>query len=90
MVIPQGNPFKCHEDVLYLHPMILPKRFAIFSPDWGMLKRSRRVLFFFIQQHSPKKEAFSWKVGIEPSSTPLLGLQGSRRPSGLVGKLHIC
>ena len=28
----QGNPFKCHEEVLYLQPMIPPKRFDIFSP----------------------------------------------------------
>ena len=31
----EGNPFKCHEEVLYLQPMILPKRFAIFSPWLG-------------------------------------------------------
>ena len=30
------------------------------------------------QQHSPEKKTYSWKVGIEPSSTPLLGFQGSR------------
>ena len=26
--------------------MIPPKRFDIFPPDWGMLRRSRRVLIF--------------------------------------------
>ena len=26
------NPFKCHEDVLYLQPLIPPKRLDIFSP----------------------------------------------------------
>ena len=46
MLLPSGNPFKCHEEVLYLQPMIPPKRFDIFSPDWGMLRRSRRVLIF--------------------------------------------
>ena len=30
MLIPSGNPFKCHEEVLYLQPMITPKRFDIF------------------------------------------------------------
>ena len=30
-----GNPFKCHEEVLYLQPMIPPKRFDIFSPITG-------------------------------------------------------
>ena len=30
-----GNPFKCHEEVLYLQPMIPPKRFDIFPPWLG-------------------------------------------------------
>ena len=47
MLLPSGNPFKCHgEFFLSLQPMIQPKRFDIFPPDWGMLRRSRRVLFF--------------------------------------------
>ena len=32
MLFPSGNPFKCHEEVLYLQPLIPPKRFDIFSP----------------------------------------------------------
>ena len=47
MLLPSGNPFKCHEEVLYLQSMIPPKRFDIFSPDWGMLRRSRCVHIFF-------------------------------------------
>ena len=35
-----------HEEVLYLQPMIPPKRFDIFPPDWGMLRRSRRAQIF--------------------------------------------
>ena len=33
LLIPTGNPFKCHEEVLYLQPMIPPppKRFHMFS-----------------------------------------------------------
>ena len=46
MLLPSGNPFKCHEEVFYLQPMIPPKRFDIFPPDCGMLRRSRRVLIF--------------------------------------------
>ena len=38
--LPLGNSFKCHEEVLSLQPMIPPKRFDIFPPDWGMLRRS--------------------------------------------------
>ena len=30
---------KDHEEVLYLQPMIQPKRFDIFPPDWGMVRR---------------------------------------------------
>ena len=38
---------QCHEEVLYLQPMIPPnKSFGIFPPDWGMLRRSRRVQIF--------------------------------------------
>ena len=35
MLLPSGNSIKCHEEVLSLQPMIPPKRFDIFSPDWG-------------------------------------------------------
>ena len=35
-----------HEEVLFLQPTILPKHFDIFPPDWGMLRRSRRVQIF--------------------------------------------
>ena len=30
-----GNLFKCHEEVLYLQPLIPPERFDIFSPING-------------------------------------------------------
>ena len=44
MLLPSGNSFKGHEEVLFLQPMIPPKRFdIIFTPDWGMLRSSRRV-----------------------------------------------
>ena len=46
MLQPLGNPLKCHEEVLYLQPMIPPKRFDLFPPDWGMLRRSRCVQIF--------------------------------------------
>ena len=31
-IFPSGNPFKCQEEVLYLQPLIPPKRFDIFPP----------------------------------------------------------
>ena len=42
----RGIRLKRHEEDLYLYPIILPKRFDIFPPGWGMLKRSRCVQFF--------------------------------------------
>ena len=30
------NPFICHQEVLYLQPLIPPKRFDIFSPLTGV------------------------------------------------------
>ena len=35
MLFPSGNPFICHEEVLYLQPLIPPKRFDIFPPLTG-------------------------------------------------------
>ena len=35
MLFASGNPFKCHEEVLYLQPLIPPKRFDIFPPITG-------------------------------------------------------
>ena len=32
MLLPSGNPFECHEEVLFLQPMIPPKCFDMFSP----------------------------------------------------------
>ena len=31
MLFASANPFKCHEEVLHLQPLIPPKRFDIFS-----------------------------------------------------------
>ena len=33
VLLRSGNPFKCHEEVLYLQRMIPPKRFDIFLPN---------------------------------------------------------
>ena len=32
VLFPSGDPFKCHEEVLYLQPLIPPKRFDISPP----------------------------------------------------------
>ena len=36
---------------LYLQPMIPPKRFDIFPPNWGMLRRSRCVQIFLLNDN---------------------------------------
>ena len=38
MLLPSGNPFKFHEEVLSLQPMIPSKRFDIPPPAWGAQK----------------------------------------------------
>ena len=35
MLLPSGNPIKCHEEVSPLQPMVPPKRFDVFSPCLG-------------------------------------------------------
>ena len=58
----RGEPFTCHEEVLFLQPMIPPKRFDIFFPltegcsegldafrfFFKQSRRSRRVLNFLL------------------------------------------
>ena len=35
LIIPSGNDFECHLEVLYLQPMIPPKRFDLFPLTGG-------------------------------------------------------
>ena len=44
MLSASGNLFKCHEEVLYLQPLIPPKRFDIFSPITGGCSEGLGVL----------------------------------------------
>ena len=62
MLLPSGNPFKCHEEVLSLRPMIPPKRFDIFSSDWGVLRRSRCVLIVLLHKTMKIKAAVNTVV----------------------------
>ena len=47
MLLPYGNPFKCHEEVMYLQPIIPPKRFDIFPLTGGCSKGLDAFRFFF-------------------------------------------
>ena len=49
MLLPSGNPFKCHEEVLYLQPMIPPKPFDIFPLTEGCSEVLDAFRFFFKQ-----------------------------------------
>ena len=50
MSVPLGTPIKYHEEFLSLHPIILPKRFGIPPPDWGMLRKGLNAFRFFLKQ----------------------------------------
>ena len=50
MLLPLGNPFKCHEEVLYFQPMVPPKRFDIFSPLTGGCSDGLDAFRFFFKQ----------------------------------------
>ena len=52
MLLPSGYPFKCHEKVLYLQPMIPSKRFDIVPSDLGMLRRRSRCIQIFLLNSS--------------------------------------
>ena len=58
MLLPSGNPFKCHEEVLSLQPMIPPNLSGLaFPPDWAMLRRSSRcvqILYYVILLESKR------------------------------------
>ena len=53
MLLPSRNLFKCHEDVLYLQPMIPPKRFDIFFPLTEECSGGLDVLRFIFKSRRP-------------------------------------
>ena len=62
MLLPSGNPFKCHEDVLSLQSMIPPKRFDIFPPVWDALSLDAFSILLCYSTYE--------SVRIEPSIIP--------------------
>ena len=50
MLLPSGNPFKCHEEVLYLQPMIPPQRFDIVFPLTEGRSEGLGAFRFFFKQ----------------------------------------
>ena len=52
MLSASGNLFECHEEVLYLQPLIPPKRFDIFPPITGGCAEDLGVLRFFFKKRT--------------------------------------
>ena len=46
-ILPSGNPFKCHEEILYLQPMIPPIRLTFFPLTGGCSEGLGAFKFFF-------------------------------------------
>ena len=53
--MPSGNSFKCHEEVLYLQPMIPPKRVDVFSLLAGGCSEGLDAFRFFFKHHPEGK-----------------------------------
>ena len=71
MLLISGNPFKCHEEVSSLQPMIPPKHFDIFPDDWGMLRRSRCVhMFKYVFENTVLKTTSNKHYTIDTMSPP--------------------
>ena len=54
MLLPSGNPFKRHEEVLFLQPMIASKRFDIVFPLAEGCSEGLDAFRFFLKQQSIK------------------------------------
>ena len=63
-----GNPFKCHEEVLYLQPLIPLKRFDFFPPTGGGSEGLGAFRFFFKQRHPVFNSELSSHSSIQRSN----------------------
>ena len=70
MLSASGNLFKCHEEVLYLQPLIPPKRFDIFPPITGGCSEGLGVLYFSL--NTGRKNTNTTLVRIELATSALL------------------
>ena len=68
-LLPSGNPFKCHEEVLYFQLLIPPKRFDIFSPLTGGCSEGLGAFRFFFKHDKrrtrPQEECFVRSVVLD-------------------------
>ena len=59
MLLPLGNPFKCHEGVLSLQPMIPHERFDIFSPLTGGCSEGLDTFRFFFKKYMKHRQSMA-------------------------------
>ena len=68
MLLPSGNPFKCHEEVLYFQLLIPPKRFDFF-PLTGVFSEGLGAFRFFFKHDKrrmrPQEECFVRSVVLD-------------------------
>ena len=76
MLLSSGNPFKCHEGVLSLQPMIPPKLNVLtFSPFVGCSEGLDAFNFFFKLLHTSQLDSIIRSVQEYTNSTLLLVVQ---------------
>ena len=79
MLLPSGNPFKCHEDILFLQTMIPPKLFNIPPPVWdaqkiflrptlmhtkNLYENGPNPFFFFWDQKHERRPSYAYGFGL--------------------------
>ena len=65
MLLPSGNQFRCHEEVLYLQPLIPPKRFDSFSPLTGRCSEGLDAFRFFVNTHGQCFQQQSGRITLQ-------------------------
>ena len=81
MLLPSGNPFKCHEEVLYFQLLIPPKRFDIFFPLTGGCSEGLGAFRFFfknIMRDLVNEDVKSWAADLFGAA--VAALKASRSP----------
>ena len=81
MLLQSGNPFKCHEEVLSLQPLIPPKRFDIFPPTGGCSEGLDAFKFFFKLGTDP----IAWIASIRFS----FSVENNRADAGQDGRTRL-
>ena len=81
MLLPSGNPFKCHEEVLYFQLLIPPKRFDIFFPQTGGCSEGLGAFRFFFKNISLSTRFLLHKKRYEIFDGTIFARQSCRKNS---------